>query len=152
MVSAENFPNAYREAFEILKRIKKEDFNKIPKNIIEMIQKNMNEKYEFVIDDNIDFEEIPVMTETKTILAYIFLNYLGTEEQKQAIMKKFKKDLEQMEEKKKSIYDVDVFKEKRKEKQAKYEQCGEQLEIVIYKKEPLFVRIWNKIRDLLNKI
>lgn len=152
MVSAEKFPNAYREAFEILKRIKKEDFNKIPKNIIEMIQKNMNKKYEFVIDDNIDFEEIPVMTETKTILAYIFFNYLGTEEQKQAIMKKFKKDLEQMEEKKKSIYDVDVFKEKRKEKQAKYEQCGEQLEIVIYKKEPLFVRIWNKIRDLLNKI
>lgn len=142
VIKVENYPNAYKEIHEILKFVPKEDLDKIPTKFIEMVQKKMNKEYEFSINCNIDFlEEQKLMVETRTILAYIFLNYWATEKQKETINIKFKKDIEEAEEEKRKLYDVDVFKNKRQMERSNTEE----LEMIVYKKENFISKIFNKI-------
>ena len=49
MLKSENYPNAYKEIYEILKFIPQDDLNKISYKFIDMIEKNMNEEYDFSI-------------------------------------------------------------------------------------------------------
>lgn len=138
MVQLENYPNAYKEVYEILKMVPHEDLEKIPKKFIEMVEERMNKDYKFFIDDNIDFvEEQELMLETRTILAYIFLNYWATEKQRETISTKFKKDIEEAENQKRELYNVDVLKNKKQE---------EKLEMVVYKKDNRITKILNKIK------
>lgn len=145
MVKVENFPNAYKEVYEILKSVPQEDLDKIPKNFIEMIEKGMNKEYTFYLDSSIDFEELKLMLETRILLSYIFLNYWATETQKETIKAKFKKDLDEEENKKRQLYDADVFKNKRKIE----ENNRNKLEMVVYKKENFIIKIFNKIKRFL---
>ena len=93
MVKAENFPNAYKEVYEILKYIDEKELKLIPQTFINMIKNNMNNSYKFKIDENIDFEEQKILKETKIVLAYIYLNYWGTNEEKLRITKTFQYDI-----------------------------------------------------------
>jgi len=143
LVKIENFPNAYKEVYEILKYVPKEDISKIPQEFLKLIKKNMNKSYDFKINENIDFiEEQEIMQETKTILAYIFLNYWANDVQKETIKKKFKNDILEAENKRRELYNVDVFKNKNKTNENKTEK----LEMIVYKKENIFIKIFNKIK------
>ena len=94
MIKVENYPNAYREVYEILKLVPKEDLNKIPAEFLQIVKKNMNKNYDFSINLDIDFvKEQEILYETKVILAYVFLNYWATEDEKRIIRAKFKKDI-----------------------------------------------------------
>lgn len=76
MIKVENYPNAYKEVYEILKAVPKEDFDKIPTEFMQIVKKNMNKNYDFSINLNIDFvKEQEILYETKAILAYVYLNY-----------------------------------------------------------------------------
>lgn len=146
MVKAEKFPDAYKEVYEILKLVPQNDLDKIPKTFITMIEKNMNKEYDFHLDNSIDFfEEQELMEETHTILAYIFLHYWATEEQKQKIEIKFKNDREKAEYEKRKLYDIDVFKNKRQLKQ----NDEPKIQMVVYNKRNIFIRIINKIKKFL---
>lgn len=146
MVKAEKFPDAYKEVYEILKLVPQNDLDKIPKTFITMIEKNMNKEYDFHLDNSIDFfEEQELMEETHTILAYIFLHYWATEEQKQKIEIKFKNDREKAEYEKRKLYDIDVFKNKRQLKQ----NDEPKIQMVVYNKRNIFIRIINKIKKIL---
>ena len=141
MVKIENYPNAYKEVYEVLKLVPREDVEKIPNQFMEMVESKMNKDYEFTVDTNIDFvEEQKLMLETRAILAYIFLNYWATENQKEIINMKFKKDIEEAEKKKKELYNTNVFKEEKNKKQPN---------ITVYKKEKLITKIFNRIRIFL---
>ena len=56
------------------------------------------------------YKEQEILYETKAILAYVYLNYWATEDEKRIIRAKFKKDIEEAENKKREIYGTDVFK------------------------------------------
>lgn len=142
MVKSENYPNAYKEVYEILKKVPQKDLIKIPKRFIEMIEKNMNKNYEFSIDDNKDFlEEQELMTETKIVLGYIFLNYWATEEQSKNIKQKLRNDIEK--EEIRNTYDTKKHDEKPK---------ITQISVTEYKKENFLIEIIKKIKEKLNKI
>ena len=100
MIKIGNYPNAYKEVYVILNYINKEDLKKIPQSFIDMLKRKMNKDYEFKLDTSIDFEEQNLLKETKVILGYIFLNYWGTNEQKETIEKKFRNDIAKKEEQK----------------------------------------------------
>ena len=86
MTKVENYPNAYKEVYEILKAVPKEDFDKIPTEFMQIVKKNMNKNYDFSINLNIDFvKEQEILYETKAILAYVYLNYWATEDEKRII-------------------------------------------------------------------
>ena len=142
MVKIENYPNAYKEVYEVLKLVPREDVEKIPNQFMEMVESKMNKDYEFTVDTNIDFvEEQKLILETRAILAYIFLNYWATENQKEIINMKFKKDLEEAEKKKKELYNTNVFKEEKKleEKQTE-EKNKKQPNITVNKKDKLITK------------
>ncbi len=145
MIKVENYPNAYKEVYEILKYVPKEDLKRVPKKFMDMLEEKMNKNYKFSIDTSNDFiEEQELMIETRTILAYIFLNYWATEIQKEKVNIKFKKDIEDAEKQKRDLYNVDILKNKKQLK----ENIGKEQEnaMVIYKKENFITKIFNTIK------
>ena len=145
MIKVENYPNAYKEVYEILKYVPKEDLKRVPKKFMDMLEEKMNKNYKFSIDTSNDFiEEQELMIETRTMLAYIFLNYWATEIQKEKVNIKFKKDIEDAEKQKRDLYNVDILKNKKQLK----ENIGKEPEnaMVIYKKENFITKIFNTIK------
>lgn len=143
MIKSENFPNAYKEVYVILNYIEEESVKKIPPEFINMLKEKMNENHEFNYDERINFEEQKILQETKVVLAYIFLNYWGTKEQNDRIMKKFNDDIKKEEQSKPKYNPDELFK---KNKQI---QTNTEIQIIEHKKENIFLRMLNKIRNLL---
>ena len=99
----DNYLKAYKEVYEILKYVPKEDYQKIPEDLIKTIENNMDKNYEYKIDFNIDFSEQPMLRETMAIMAIIYRDYWADEKQREAIIKKQNYDIQKEEEKKKEL-------------------------------------------------
>jgi len=110
MVNIE-YANAYSEVLEILKYISKEEYSKIPKNLIEVYEKNANKNYYFNYNPNKTLEEQNASTITKCIIAILFRDYWATESQRIEILKKQKHKRSLIEEEKRTRYDANsLFK------------------------------------------
>ena len=72
-----NRQNAYTEVYTILQELNNEEYNKIPPQIIEVIQEKMNKEYEYKIEE-LELKEQPMLPETKAILFNLFRDYLAT--------------------------------------------------------------------------
>lgn len=105
-----NYNKAYVEVLEVLKYIPKEDFEKVPKDIIETLENKKDKEYKYELNKNVAFENQILMKETKAILANFFRDYWATPEQRNAIKEKERKE-EWEEEQNKIKIDYDaVFK------------------------------------------
>lgn len=78
-----NRKNAYKEVYTILQELNEDEFNKIPPEIIEAIRANMNEEYEYELDDELELKDHKMLPETKAILFNLFRDYLASPEQKE---------------------------------------------------------------------
>lgn len=76
------YANAYSEVLEILKYIPVEDYNKIPKNKIELFKTNANNDYSFKYNPNKTLDEQNVSKTAKAIIAILFRDYWATEIQR----------------------------------------------------------------------
>ena len=83
------YSKAYKEVKAVLKLFSKEDFEKIPQNIIDVIEKNSDENYNFVMNK---FDESLLLNETKALLVIIYRDYFATKEEKETMTKKFEFD------------------------------------------------------------
>ena len=107
------YAEAYKEVVTILSCVPEEDLQKIPQDKINFYIENMDEEYEYVLDENIEFEEQSMSDITKAILANIFRDYWATPYQKERIEAKEKYDIEKEEEEKREKYNPDdIFKSK----------------------------------------
>ena len=79
--------NRFSEVYEILRYLSKDNFNKIPKEIIEYINENRNKEYVWNIDKKKKLYEQNLDENTIAILAYINMEYLVNKEQKQYLKK-----------------------------------------------------------------
>ena len=146
MVNLE-YANAYTEVYEILKCIHKSDYDKIPKNIVELISNNRNLEYKFNYDMDKTLEEQNVSKKAKTIIAILFRDYWSTYEQKEKILKKEKHDRQKVEEEKREKFKTDKIFKKNKENTIVENQ---DLPVKI-KKENFFKKIINFIKGLFNE-
>ena len=80
------YAKAYTEVYEILSYLKKEDYDKIPEEIIIAIKENRDNNYVYEMNENIDLESQEMLRETKAILFNLFRDYLCTEEQRETII------------------------------------------------------------------
>ncbi len=109
------YANAYSEVLEILKYIPIEDFNKIPKNKIELFEANANNEYSFNYDPSKTLDKQNVSNITKGIIILLFRDYWATEFQKNKIIAKQNYDRMKLEEEKKAKYNSDnIFKKNNK--------------------------------------
>ena len=143
-----NRKNAYTEVYTILQELNEEEYNKISPEVIETIEANRNEEYEYELDDKLELKEQPMLPETKAILFNLFRDYLATPEQKAKIKKMQNEARQKNELKKQQIYNTDVFANRQKEDTV--QQNNEKMQIVKYK-ENIFKRILNKIKRFFSR-
>lgn len=143
-----NRKNAYKEVYTILQELNAEEYNKIPPEIIEAIRTNMNEEYEYELDEELELKEHQMLPETKAILFNLFRDYLATPEQKEKIIRMQNEERQKNEIKKQKQYNTDVFESKQKENSKQNEQETKQL---IEYKENIFKKILNKIIKCFTK-
>ena len=78
-----NNSNAYTEVLMLLDYfLIEEDYNKIPKNIIENMRKNSNPNHKFIIDKQKGIEEQVALDETYQIIIWLYREYFLNESQK----------------------------------------------------------------------
>ena len=141
-----NRNNAYTEVYTILQDLNEEEFNKIPAEIIETIEVNRNEEYEYELDDELELKKQPMLPETKAILFNLFRDYLATPEQKAKIIRMQNEERQKNEFKKSKMYSTDVFENKEKKK---IEELEKEIVQLIKYKENIFKKILNKIKSFL---
>lgn len=135
-----NRANAYTEVYTILQDLNTEEYNKIPPEIIKAIEENMNEEYEYELDEDLELKNQPMLPETKAILFNLFRDYLATSEQKEKIIKMQNEERQKSELKKQQQYNANVFQNKTKE------NINQSKELIEYK-ESIFIKLINKIKS-----
>lgn len=143
-VKINNYKIALVEVEAVLNCLENDDYGKIPKEIIEAININKDENYIFEYDDNLNFKDWNLMTESKAILYNILKKYLATDEQKQYFIEKEKLEIMQIEREKAKKYNVDeLFKKKEENENSK--------SLIEFKKEKWYKQILNFIKSLFNQ-
>lgn len=99
-----DYGNAFAEVYVILNNLEEESYNKIPKDLIQIIAKNRNLEYEFRISEDIELKDSELLPETKAILFNIYRDYLSTPTQKEKIVKMQAEERKQNEIKKHKEY------------------------------------------------
>ena len=92
MIDRSKIPQAYKEVYEILKYIPEQDLKKIPNEIINKIEKNMDESYEFEVTEFDDFQKQKMLKETECILAIFYRDYWANEYERKIIIENEEKD------------------------------------------------------------
>ena len=85
MVNIE-YANAYSEVLGILKFLVQEDYEKIPKEKINLFETNANKDYIFEYDPEKSLQEQNVSQIARTIIAILFRDYWATDEQRNKII------------------------------------------------------------------
>ena len=131
------------EVLEILKHIPKEDYEKIPTDIINVIENDKEENYHFEYDVNKTLDEQNVSKQAKIMIALFFREYWATEHQKEVILANERLYIEKKEEEKRKKYEIgNIFKNKR--------ENNEQALIEI-KHEKWYKKIISFLKNILKK-
>ena len=141
------------EVLEILKSISKEDYNKIPSDIINVLENSKDEKYYFKYDKNKTLDEQNVLGETKIIIAILFRDYWATEVQRERILKIQKEERQKIEDNKRikfppnEIFKKDISKIDENARNEIYNESKHSIEI---KKDNFFMKIKNKSKSIFH--
>lgn len=137
MVNTE-YKIAYSEVLEILKYISKEEFNKVPQDMLEMFKNNASNEKQFIYDSNKTLQEQNVSETARAIIAILFRDYWATESQRQKILNKQNFDREKIREER---YSADNIFQKHNI-QHKENFATNEMAMVEYK-ESIFAKIKN---------
>ena len=104
------YKKAYVELLELIKNLSKQEQNKIPKQIIDYLEKNKDTNYIFRIDENKEILEQEYMVETKALIVKLYEKFLVLENEKELWKKYDRICFNKIEEEKRNKYPVDIFK------------------------------------------
>ena len=111
MIITKEYQNAFAEVSIILSYIDEADFDKIPQDVISVIEQNKSNDYDYDMNEEIDIFSQPMLPETKAILYNFFRDYWATPEQKQKIIKFQREERYKIEENKRKNYAYEnIFK------------------------------------------
>ena len=91
---------AYKELYLIISNLTKEMREKIPKNVVENIERKMDKTYDFNIEEGKDIFSIEYMLETKALFLELYTRYIAEDEEefwevyKEKRNELFKKEIE----------------------------------------------------------
>ena len=97
------YSKAYREVYFILKYISPRYYSKIPINVLNKIETEMDITYEPNVENN------KWMDETKAIIYNLLKDYLATQEQKEILIGNEYLEIQNIEEKKRDNYNPNIF-------------------------------------------
>ena len=135
---------AYSEILEILKYLTPEDYEKIPKEKIEVFETYANKNYSFNYDPDKTLQEQNVSETTRTIIAILFRDYWATEEQRDKIIKFQQQERIRTENEKKEKYKIeDLFKNNKNASQT------EEVSLVEIKEEKWYDKVFKFFRRII---
>lgn len=141
-----NYARACKEVSEILKYISMDYIEKIPLEVLDVLNQKMDKNYEFQYDINKEYEEQNLLVETKAILANIYIDYWATEEQRERIKEIHNEDRRKIDLLKYEKYNPnELFKNKKSIQNIEITQLVEGKELSIIQK------IMNNIKNLFRK-
>ena len=138
---------ALSEVYSIINHLDNNLYKKIPDNFIKMIENNRDLKYDVNIDYTKNINEQNLLQETRVILSLIYRDYLCTKEEREKIILKDKKELEQNEQMLREKYKID-FDKRNKEKTKKeinYEEKSKTQALVEIKPKAWYEKLIEKI-------
>lgn len=150
MVSVE-YSEAAVEVLSLLDELVEEDYKKIPDDIIYFLESCKSETYVPDIDFSAPIEELVLKEKTKEILARIYLDYLCPESEKDAFISKIRENNQKKQEELREKYNPDdLFKNKKTEisNNISNNENNVSNELPVTKKQNIFVRFFNKIKNL----
>ena len=144
---------ACTEVFEILSYMNRETVMKIPFEILSIIKENRNVNYVSKIDKNDMFNPNNLSEDAISILSWLDLEYLASNESKEEKLKIYQENEELYQQKLKEKYNADkIFKNyEQYDYKLNDEMCNEQNNKMIKYKNNIFFRIYKKIYTLLFK-
>ena len=148
-----NDANAMAEVLHYLKGIRQEDIEKIPKKLLKLFEENANKEYIGNFDYNKPLKELDLLDETRGFIAMICLNYwCRTKEEKQDYINKLNQNEIKYQDELRQKYNPDDIFKNNTENTIKDNQYDEiDMQIIEYKEENIFQRIFNKIKNLLKR-
>lgn len=140
------YAKAMKEVTEYLKGITKEDFDKIPADVITFLYENQDKDYVCNIDYTIPFKDMELTDEAKGIIIYLCYNYwCGNEKEKQNLINKLNENEQNFQEElKKQFKGTDSLNQNKKEKLPI--KCEE------IEKSKNRISIFSKILDFIKKL
>lgn len=147
------YANAYTEVLEILSKMSKNDYNKIPRDMIQVFEIYSNKEYSFEYDFKKDFDQQGISKRAKLILAILFRDYWANDNQRKKIIAKQNYDRQKLEEEKRKIYNTDIFKNKENNIETDgIDNISEQVNMIQYEhKESIIKKIINKLKSIFRK-
>lgn len=91
MELTKEYARAYVEVLEVIKYLKKDEYNRIPKEKIELYEKYKDVTYKFKYNSKKPLDS-QVSFETKNVLANLFLKYISTQEDRTEFYNKERKE------------------------------------------------------------
>lgn len=114
----EDYAKSYAELIEILKYIPPNDLNKIPKEKINYYMQKQDNTHHFIYNTQKQFNEQNISHLTKILIANLYIEYWTNQEEKEQIAEADKKELYDLELRKKEQYATEnLFKNKIKQKE-----------------------------------
>lgn len=142
----QKYARAYTEILEILSYFSKNDYSKIPTEIIDYYKKNMDKNYVFSINPNMNLDQQNISKETYSIFIELYKRYYATEEEIIKINEILKLKNKKDEQKKLKKYEsYELFKTKREKNIEEIKENN----LVEYK-ESFFTKLKNFIFKLFN--
>lgn len=146
------YQQAFTEVYEILNYLNEDDYNKIPSNIINALEKNRDIKYNFFINESIPFYEQDILEETKAILFNLYRDYLANSDIRNKIIQYQKYEFNKLEKIKKDKYPYENIFIKNSNKNNTNEVISDDKVSMIKYKVSIIERILKKIKHILWKI
>ena len=140
MINAE----AYAQVSYIISKMSKKLKNKIPNDVIDVIESNKDKKY--VINEEV-VKNIELLPDTEKLLSVLYTDYIATDEEKAIIKNKEKMIYFNKEEEKRKLYNSDMFMDNEKNKEEFNNDKDKHLQVI--KKEKWYKKILRKIRERL---
>lgn len=131
------------EVYDIIYHMKLE--KKIPKGFIELINKNRDMEYKVNIDYSKNINDQELQRGTKVLLSIIYRDYLCSEEERKALIKRDQEELKRIEEEKREKYNPDNLLKKNIEKNQA--EVKDETSMVIYK-ETIIQKFLKKIKRI----
>ena len=148
----EKYGVAYSEILEILKYIPIEDYNRIPKEKIEIFETYANKEYTFEYDPSKTLKEQNVSNITKEIIILLFRDYWATEVQRNKIIAKQNYDRIKLEEKKKEKYNSDkIFNKTTRNMNIEDNKNKDEVALVKINDIKWYNRIWKLVKSFFSK-
>ena len=135
---------ALAEVYIVLKYSNADIINKIPLKFINMVNKFKDPSYKIQIDENKSLNEQKLLPETRQILALIYRDYLCDEKEREELIKKNNKKIEEMN----NTYDIKNVFEKRSNN---IKEINNEKQLIVVKQEKWYYKIFKFFKNIFRK-